>query len=126
MLPRKTGSASGNALGVYHYADILFCIGGEENMTLSMDVLTTLATLAKIELDDGEKEALLKDLSSMAELALSLKDLDGQGVEASARGLEKDVVYREDIAQHLVSREALLAGAPQRDETSFITPRVLA
>ena len=94
-------------------------------MTLSYDALENLAALAKIELDDAEKEGMLRDLLSMVELAQSLKSFDEEGVEASARGIERSASMREDIAQNPYKQEDMLANAPQRDETAFLTPKVL-
>ena len=71
-----------------------------------------VAKISRITLDEGESERLYKDLIAMIDAGLS-------------SGEEQTSVFRGDIPKSCLSREELLANAPDRTEEFFRVPRTV-
>ncbi len=85
-----------------------------------------LAALSNVSLDDSEAEDLRTDLEAIVGYIGQLSDLNTKGVEPTYQvgGLQN--VWREDVlADESVSRDALLALAPDRQNNQIKVPKVL-
>lgn len=93
---------------------------------ISRDDVLKLALLSGLQLDEDEIDGLRTDIASILAYVEQLDELDTSEVEPvyQVTGLEN--VYRDDsIDQGGVSREALLALAPQTSGTSIKVPKVI-
>ena len=54
-----------------------------------------------------------------------LQEVDTDGVEPLAHGVEVRNVFRDDVRGEPLPREQALANAPKRNATSFLVPAVL-
>jgi aspartyl-tRNA(Asn)/glutamyl-tRNA(Gln) amidotransferase subunit C len=93
---------------------------------ISRDDVLKLASLSSLQLDEDEIEGLRTDIASILAYAKQLDELDTTKVEPvyQVTGLEN--VYRNDsIDQGGITREALLALAPQTSGPSIKVPKVI-
>jgi aspartyl-tRNA(Asn)/glutamyl-tRNA(Gln) amidotransferase subunit C len=64
-------------------------------------------------------------LNSIVDYVAQLQELDTDGVEPLAHGVEVRNVFRDDVRGEALPRDQALANAPKRNATSFLVPAVL-
>lgn len=94
-------------------------------MSVTKDTLNYLAKLAKLELEEGEKDQLLNDLNNILAFIEQLKTVDTSNVKPLIFLNEETNIMREDLViQELSSAEAL-SNAPQKNDDYFLVPKVI-
>jgi aspartyl-tRNA(Asn)/glutamyl-tRNA(Gln) amidotransferase subunit C len=104
-------------------------------MAVSEQDVERVAELANLELTSGEKAAMLRDLNSVLDYFAQLNELDTASIPPMAQvaGLLVEGRNPEAAAQHLradeiapsLSRERVLACAPDTDGIFFKVPKVI-
>ena len=94
-------------------------------MKISMDEIGKMAHLARLEIDQVQKEKMAEQLSHILVYIDKLKDVDVEGVKPSSGVSFMNNVLREDKLKVSPGPLGTLANAPQRDEDFFIVPRVV-
>ncbi len=94
-------------------------------MSLSAEDVSKVALLARLRLAPGELELFTGQLNAIVGFVEQLGELDTEGVEPLAHGVEVRNVFRQDVRGESLPREDALANAPQRNAESFLVPAVL-
>ncbi len=94
-------------------------------MPLTIEEVQHIAELAKLELTDAEQVRFRDQLSAVLDYAASLRTLDTSAISPTATVLPLRTVLRDDTVQPSLSREALLANAPETEAGCFRVPAVL-
>jgi aspartyl-tRNA(Asn)/glutamyl-tRNA(Gln) amidotransferase subunit C len=94
-------------------------------MEVNDQLIDNLSRLARLEFDAAEKQEIKQDLQRMIRFVERLRELDTSGVEPLLHMSGATTVWREDIPQGSVSREAALSNAPLTDGVYFQVPRVI-
>ncbi len=94
-------------------------------MEITTDIIRHTAKLSRIELSAEEEKGMEKHFAAMLEQVKTLDTFDASEVDATAHILSAVNVLREDKAGEPFDREKLLSCAPERDEESYIVPRVV-
>lgn len=81
-----------------------------------------IARLARLDLDDAEVDRMGVELSTILDHVESLSELDLSGVEPTAHPVAQSGGLREDEPRDSLSRETILAAAPETDGIGFIVP----
>ncbi len=84
-----------------------------------------VARLARLRLSDEELERFTGQLAAVLDHAGDVAALDTRGVEPTAHPLPLRNVLRDDVAQPCLSRDEVLAGAPEAEDGRFRVPRIL-
>jgi aspartyl-tRNA(Asn)/glutamyl-tRNA(Gln) amidotransferase subunit C len=86
-----------------------------------------VARLARLELDDKEKELFARQLAGILAYAEQIQRVDTAGVEPTSHATEHAGSMRDDEERPCLPREASLAAAPEADTAAglFKVPRVL-
>lgn len=93
-------------------------------MSITLDDLKHLAGLARLELSDGELDAMQSDLNRVLEHFESLRSLDIADLEpVHASGLRN--VWRDDVPLLGFERRAALFGAPEVQSGLFLVPTII-
>ena len=93
---------------------------------LSRDDLLKLASLSSLQLADDEVEGLQADIEIILHYVEQLNELNTDGVLPAYQVTGLVNVFREDLAiSGGVSRESLLALAPQTKDVQIKVPKVL-
>ena len=95
-------------------------------MSLDRATVHKVATLARLELTPEEEEKFAGQLSGILDYVEQLNELDVTNVEPTTRAIDMVNVTRADIMQVYENREALLEGAPDRDDNFFKVPKIIA
>ncbi len=94
-------------------------------MPLTIEEVQHIAELAKLELTAAEQARFRDQLSAVLDYAASLRALDTSAISPTATVLPLRTVLRDDTVQPSLSREALLANAPETEAGCFRVPAVL-
>jgi aspartyl-tRNA(Asn)/glutamyl-tRNA(Gln) amidotransferase subunit C len=93
---------------------------------ISRNDVQHLAQLSSLHLSDSELDGLQVDLSNILQYVEQLGELDTAGVEPTYQVTDLENVWRDDqVAEGGVSREQLLALAPDTADNQVKVPKVL-
>ena len=92
---------------------------------ISDETIEYVGILAKLELNDEEKEQAKKDMASMLDYIDKLGELDTTGIEPMSHVFPVENVMREDVVTNGDGSEETLANAPERHDTSFVVPKTV-
>jgi aspartyl-tRNA(Asn)/glutamyl-tRNA(Gln) amidotransferase subunit C len=87
--------------------------------------LKKLESLIKIKLTDCEKTAAVEFLNSHAVKFDKLAGIDTENTEPLITVSSLENVMREDRASKIISREELLASAPEQRDGYIVVPKIL-
>ncbi|MCI5501585.1 MAG: Asp-tRNA(Asn)/Glu-tRNA(Gln) amidotransferase subunit GatC [Lachnospiraceae bacterium] len=92
---------------------------------ISDETIEYVGILAKLELNDEEKEQAKKDMGEMLDYIDKLNELDTSGVEPMSHVFPTNNVFREDVVKNGDGREDTLANAPEEKDDSFVVPKTI-
>jgi aspartyl-tRNA(Asn)/glutamyl-tRNA(Gln) amidotransferase subunit C len=84
-----------------------------------------VALLARLRLTENETVQLTAQLDAILTYMDKLNEIDTTHVEPFSLAVDRTQVYREDQATNKPNPEALLANAPERDNSFFKVPKIL-
>jgi len=94
-------------------------------MKLTLEEVSRVAFLARLELGEAEKERLTHDLNAILEHFNQLQELDTEDVPPTSHTLTLSNIFREDRVIPGLATEEALAAAPDAREGFFIVPRIV-
>ena len=94
-------------------------------MKLNNETISKIAHLARLEVDDMEREVLMADMNKILSFMEKLNELDTTGVEHLIYLTNEVNVYREDEIQKEITVEEALRNAPNEDGTYFRVAKVI-
>ena len=95
-------------------------------MQITDETIEYVGILAKLELNDEEKEAAKKDMSEMLDYVNKLNELDVSGVEPMSHSFPITNVMREDKVTNGDDSENMLKNAPEKTENGYVVPKTFA
>lgn len=94
-------------------------------MSISLEEVEHIATLARLRLTEAEKERYRQQLSAVLDYMAKLKEVDTAHIEPTATVLPLRTVLRPDEVTPSLTREEVLANAPSAEAGMFRVPPVL-
>ena len=94
-------------------------------MSIDDDEIEHLADLARLDLDQEERDGLEDDLNEILGLAEKIQDLDTEDVEPTNHVLPMTDVTREDTPHESTDPEDVLEHAPESSDGYFVVPKVI-
>lgn len=94
-------------------------------MSMTREEVAQVALLARLRLTPQELDTFTTQLSSIVDFVAHLQELDTEGVEPLAHGIDRANVFRDDVRGPALPREDALANAPKHNDQSFLVPAVL-
>jgi aspartyl-tRNA(Asn)/glutamyl-tRNA(Gln) amidotransferase subunit C len=94
-------------------------------MKLAREEVARVALLARLRLTADEASALTDQLDRILVYMDKLNQLDTANVEPFSHALDSANSLRPDMVTNRPNADALLANAPDRDETFFKVPKIL-
>ncbi|MCD8130083.1 MAG: Asp-tRNA(Asn)/Glu-tRNA(Gln) amidotransferase subunit GatC [Lachnospiraceae bacterium] len=90
---------------------------------ISDETIEYVSILAKLDLDEEQKEAAKRDMGRMLDYIDQLNELDTEGVEPMSHVFPVQNVFREDVVTNGDDSERLLSNAPEEQDNMFVVPR---
>lgn len=94
-------------------------------MKITTETVDYVSTLARLRLDEVEKEQMAGELGAILGYMETLNELDTGDIEPMSHVLPLKNVLRADEIGPSTIRAELLAGAPQTDGESFRVPKAV-
>ena len=94
-------------------------------MPVTSKDVTTMASLARLDIDDATKERFTRQFGDILSYMDVLNHIDTEGVEPLYSPSQDQAVVREDAAVSLRTREEVLGNAPEQDGQYFVVPRIV-
>jgi aspartyl-tRNA(Asn)/glutamyl-tRNA(Gln) amidotransferase subunit C len=94
-------------------------------MALTLKEVEHIAALARLKLDDEEKELYREQLSAVLDYAQRLRAIDTSDIPPTSSVLPPRPVLREDQPRPGLSLDELLQNAPDHEQGQFRVPPVL-
>jgi len=91
-------------------------------MTISRKEVLTVASLARLTLDDAAADAFTSELGKILGYVEKLNELNTDDVEPTAQVTVDAAPLREDVRVAGLEKDAALAQAPRADEVGFLVP----
>jgi aspartyl-tRNA(Asn)/glutamyl-tRNA(Gln) amidotransferase subunit C len=92
---------------------------------LSLDQITRIAHLARLELSEVEARAMLKSLNDILAMVDEMSAVDTTGVEPMSHPQEVTQRLREDRVTEADQREIFMSLAPAVDDGLYLVPKVI-
>jgi aspartyl-tRNA(Asn)/glutamyl-tRNA(Gln) amidotransferase subunit C len=94
---------------------------------LKLDLATVdhVAALARLGLNDEEKERLRDQLSSVLDHISMLEEVNTDAIPPTAQVIELQSVMRDDEVEPSLPRELVLRNAPRQEDGYFVVQAVL-
>ena len=90
---------------------------------ISDEILENVSILAKLELNEEEREQARSDMAKMLDYIDTLNTLDTEGIEPLSHTLDIVNVLREDVVTNGDGSEAALCNAPAQKDGMYQVPR---
>ena len=90
---------------------------------ISDETIEYVGILAKLELDDAQKENAKKDMADMLDYIDKLGELDTDGIEPMSHVSDVKNVWREDVVTNDDERENIIKNAPGQKDGMFEVPK---
>ena len=94
-------------------------------MSLTREQVEKVSLLARLRLSEAELDEMTRQLGGILEYMDLLGEVDTDSVEPMAHAVERTDVFRDDIVQPSLPRQASLANGPNTDDECFRVPAVL-
>jgi aspartyl-tRNA(Asn)/glutamyl-tRNA(Gln) amidotransferase subunit C len=94
-------------------------------MKLTRESVQRVAMLARLRLTADEEYALTGQLDHILAYMDKLNQLDTANVELFSHSTENSNALRDDKVSNQPNADALLANAPERDQTFFRVPKII-
>jgi aspartyl-tRNA(Asn)/glutamyl-tRNA(Gln) amidotransferase subunit C len=94
-------------------------------MLLTRKELHSVALLARLQLNPDEEGRLAEQLTKVIQYIEKLAELDTTQVEPFTHVPHVTAVFREDIVTNSPNPDAILANAPDTDDTFFRVPKII-
>ncbi|MEL6137539.1 MAG: Asp-tRNA(Asn)/Glu-tRNA(Gln) amidotransferase subunit GatC [Cyanobacteria bacterium J06626_23] len=93
---------------------------------IDLEQVRKVAHLARLDLSESEEQQLTEQLSSILAYVEQLGQLDTSDVPPTTRAIEVSNVSRQDELAPFGDREQMLDGAPDREDSFFKVPKIMA
>ncbi|SDP79264.1 aspartyl/glutamyl-tRNA(Asn/Gln) amidotransferase subunit C [Mucilaginibacter sp. OK268] len=94
-------------------------------MTIDKETVEKVAHLARLELNETEKQEMIKDMSKILDFMAKLNELDTTGVEPLVYMTGDANILRDDVVKQRITHEEALENAPKHDENYFLVAKVI-
>jgi aspartyl-tRNA(Asn)/glutamyl-tRNA(Gln) amidotransferase subunit C len=94
-------------------------------MSITIQDVEHVAKLARLELNDQEKQKFTEQMNAILKYAEKLNELDTDHVEPTSHPMPLSNVMREDVSKPSLPIEKVLLNAPDEEEGQIKVPAVL-
>ena len=94
-------------------------------MKVNLEMIDKVSHLARLEVQDDEKQGLLDDMNKILTFMDKLNEVNTEGVDPLVYMSDEVNVLRADIVKQEISREQALKNAPKQDGKFFRVAKVI-
>ena len=94
-------------------------------MKITKDEVLYVADLARLDLDESAIEKFAGQIGTILDYVDKLNEVDTEGVRATSHAISLTNAFREDEPKEHLEREQALANAPEKEDGSFVVPKII-
>ena len=94
-------------------------------MKITKEEVIHVANLARLEVDEALIDKFAKQIGMILEHIDSLNQVDTKGVKPTSHAISLTNAFREDNELDIFDRDSALANAPDKEDGSFVVPKVI-
>ena len=94
-------------------------------MKITDEMIDYIGILARLQLDESEKESAKKKKKKIINYMDVLNEVDTTGIEAMSHAFPVKNVFREDEVRPSVDRELITLNAPKKKDGCFQVPKTV-
>lgn len=94
-------------------------------MIIDKETVEKVANLARLELAEDEKEAMIKDMSKILDFMAKLNEIDTSGIDPLVYMTDEVNVLREDVVKQEITTAEGLLNSPKHTSEYFLVPKVI-
>ena len=94
-------------------------------MKITKDEVIYVANLARLELNDESLDIFAGQIGNILDYIDKLNTIDTSGVAATSHAISLSNAFREDKVEEHLDRDTALSNAPEKEEGSFVVPKVV-
>ena len=94
-------------------------------MKITKDEVLYVADLARLNLAEAAIEKFAGQIGEILEYVDKLNEVNTEGVKPTSHAISLTNAFREDEPREHLDREKALANAPEKEEGSFIVPKII-
>ena len=94
-------------------------------MKITKEEVIYVANLARLDLDEAAVDKFSDQIGEILAYVDTLNQVDTRGVPPTSHAISLINAFREDDMRKHLDRDAATANAPDKDEGSFIVPKVV-
>ena len=94
-------------------------------MKITKDEVLYVADLARLDLDEASIDRFAGQIDTILDYIDKLNELDTGGIRPTSHAISLTNAFREDEPKGHLDREQALANAPEKEDGSFIVPKVV-
>jgi len=94
-------------------------------MIIDKETVEKVANLARLELAEDEKEAMIKDMNKILDFMAKLNELDTTGIDPLVYMTNEVNVLREDVVKQQITTTEALQNAPKHTDDYFLVAKVI-
>ena len=98
---------------------------GGMKMKITKEEVRHVADLARLDLDDAAVDTFAGQLGTILEYVDTLNHVDTTGVRPTSHAISLTNAFREDVPTVHLEREKALANAPEKEDGSFLVPKIV-
>ena len=84
-----------------------------------------VADLARLELDEESIHTFAEQIDTILAYMDKLRSVDTQGVKPTSHAIALNNAFRDDDEKNHLDNEIALANAPEKEDGSFVVPKVI-
>ncbi len=94
-------------------------------MAITKEDIMHVANLARLEVSEADIETFADQLGKVLEYVNALNRVDTEGVSSTSHAISLTNAFREDVVQAHLDRDKVLSNAPEKEDGSFLVPKVV-
>ena len=94
-------------------------------MKITKQEVEHVAHLARLELDEDAIERFAGQIGDILAYVDKLKKVDTEGIAPTSHAISLTNAFREDEVRDHLERDRSLANAPEKEDGTFLVPRVI-
>jgi len=94
-------------------------------MKITKDEVLYVAHLARLALDEESIEKFAGQIDQILGYIEKLNQIDTQGIKPTSHAISLTNAFRDDEEKQHIERDLALANAPEKEDGSFVVPKVV-
>ena len=94
-------------------------------MKITKDEVLYVADLARLDLDEASIDRFAGQIDTILDYVDKLNEVDTGGIRPTSHAISLTNAFREDEPAEHLDREKALANAPEKEDGSFVVPKII-